>query len=60
MVVMVVVVVSSALGHLLSRRPSLVFRNNGRHLWRRLPASAKEEGGELAALWGVGKCLWKR
>eukprot|EP00903_Cladosiphon_okamuranus_P012642 g11827.t1 len=34
--------------------------NNGRHLWRRLPASAKAEGNETAALWGVGKCLWKR
>ncbi|CAM9744610.1 unnamed protein product [Ectocarpus fasciculatus] len=34
--------------------------NNGRHLWRRLPASAKAAGGETAALWEVGKCLWKR
>eukprot|EP00752_Nemacystus_decipiens_P009271 g8283.t1 len=34
--------------------------NNGRHLWRRLPAAAKADGGETAALWGVGKCLWKR
>ncbi|CAM9998809.1 unnamed protein product [Ascophyllum nodosum] len=34
--------------------------NNGRHLWRRLPASAKAGGGELSDLWGVGKCLWKR
>ncbi|CAN0098128.1 unnamed protein product, partial [Hapterophycus canaliculatus] len=34
--------------------------NNARHLWRRLPPAAKADGGETAALWGVGKCLWKR
>ncbi|CAM9871874.1 unnamed protein product [Pylaiella littoralis] len=40
--------------------PSFLLRNNGRHLWRRLPPSAKAKGGETAALWGVGKCLSKR
>ncbi|CAM9200964.1 unnamed protein product [Scytosiphon promiscuus] len=34
--------------------------NNARHLWRRLPPAAKAEGGDMAALWGVGKCLWQR
>lgn len=38
----------------------VLIRNNGRHLWRRLPPSAKAEDGETAALWGVGKCLSKR
>ncbi|CAM9114155.1 unnamed protein product [Choristocarpus tenellus] len=34
--------------------------NNARHLWRRLPMSAKTQGGEVAVLWEVGKCLWVR
>ncbi|CAM9970802.1 unnamed protein product, partial [Sphacelaria rigidula] len=35
-------------------------RNNARHLWKRLPPAAKAAGGEVAAIWNVGKLMCKR
>ena len=38
---------------------TFISRNNARFLWKRAPSEAKK-GTELAAVWEVGKALWKK
>lgn len=37
-----------------------VSRNSARFFWKSLPQEVKDTRPELAAVWRIGQCLWKR
>lgn len=38
----------------------MLNRCNAKFLWQRIPEQIKNDNPELALIWAVGKCMWKR